>query len=433
MSDSVTQTVQDAWVAPPMNRSLLALLLVAAVVRIGALVLLWPSLSGDPDAYRRLAENVRDHGVLGEGQIPSAYRPPLYPLLLIPCVMLGDATPAAIAGLHLALGLGTVWLVVRLGYLWGLKQYAVVAGFLTACDPISIHQSAQVMTETLATLLAVLGLFLLTRLTTRASWGAAAGAICGAAILCRPTFLPWLACVLAVMAIRGLPPRQDQDRRHGPSAALAAVVLLFAGLVVAPWVARNQVQFGRPIIATTHGGYTLLLGNNKHYYRHLKHKGWTTVWDARELQSDPTFRRRYRPEYDELDRDRLDYAAAVRSIRAQPEMFWYSCLVRVSRFWDLLPRQLSAEESPARATLRYLVAGWYAGVYILGFAGIWALRRRLLRAPWLWGTLMALTFTAVHSVYWGDMRMRAPLAPLVALLAAAGWQRLRGNEFRKPS
>jgi hypothetical protein len=31
-----------------------------------------------------------------------------------------------------------------------------------------------------------------------------------------------------------------------------------------------------------------------------------------------------------------------------------------------------------------------------------------------------LTFTAVHAVYWSDMRMRAPLMPFVALLAARG-------------
>jgi hypothetical protein len=34
--------------------------------------------------------------------------------------------------------------------------------------------------------------------------------------------------------------------------------------------------------------------------------------------------------------------------------------------------------------------------------------------------LLAISFTAVHLVYWTDMRMRAPLIPAVALAAAAG-------------
>jgi hypothetical protein len=31
-----------------------------------------------------------------------------------------------------------------------------------------------------------------------------------------------------------------------------------------------------------------------------------------------------------------------------------------------------------------------------------------------------LNFTLVHLVYWSNMRMRAPLVPLIALLAALG-------------
>ena len=34
--------------------------------------------------------------------------------------------------------------------------------------------------------------------------------------------------------------------------------------------------------------------------------------------------------------------------------------------------------------------------------------------------VLIVSFTAVHSIYWADMRMRAPLVPAIALLAAAG-------------
>ena len=37
---------------------------------------------------------------------------------------------------------------------------------------------------------------------------------------------------------------------------------------------------------------------------------------------------------------------------------------------------------------------------------------------WLWGLLLVACLTAVHAVFWTDMRMRAPVMPVVALAAA---------------
>jgi hypothetical protein len=69
--------------------------------------------------------------------------------------------------------------------------------------------------------------------------------------------------------------------------------------------------------------------------------------------------------------------------------------------------------------LRYATAVWYCGVYVMAAVGIWRLRWRLVRAPWVWGVLLCLAFTAVHTLYWCNLRMRAPLMPFVALVAAA--------------
>ena len=59
------------------------------------------------------------------------------------------------------------------------------------------------MTETLATFLAVLALWCLARFHDHRYWwnaGLAGGAI-GLAVLCRPTFLPWLGLVAVAMVI----------------------------------------------------------------------------------------------------------------------------------------------------------------------------------------------------------------------------------------
>ena len=58
--------------------------------------------------------------------------------------------------------------------------------------------------------------------------------------------------------------------------------------------------------------------------------------------------------------------------------------------------------------------------YLLVIVAVIRRYDKLLRTPWLWGVLLCLTFTLVHSIYWSDMRMRTPLMPFLALVAAMG-------------
>jgi hypothetical protein len=77
-------------------------------------------------------------------------------------------------------------------------------------------------------------------------------------------------------------------------------------------------------------------------------------------------------------------------------------------------------------TFRYLVGGWYAIVLGLAVFGLARLGRSRWEVPWLFGVQLCFVFTAVHAIYWSDMRMRAPLMPFVCLAAASGmaamWQ-----------
>jgi hypothetical protein len=58
--------------------------------------------------------------------------------------------------------------------------------------------------------------------------------------------------------------------------------------------------------------------------------------------------------------------------------------------------------------------------YVLLIAGVWRWRWDLLRPPLLWGILLVVAFMGVHTFYWTNLRMRAPLIPVLSLLAAAG-------------
>jgi len=117
--------------------------------------------------------------------------------------------------------------------------------------------------------------------------------------------------------------------------------------------------------------------------------------------------------------DQLCYDEAWKSIKQQPGNFIRACVYRVTQLWSPLPHKLAADESTGRRLLRYATCAWYCGVYALAIVGIWRLRWKLLQPPWVWGVLLCLAFTAVHTFYWTNLRMRAPLMPFVAIVSAA--------------
>jgi hypothetical protein len=424
--------------APP-RRGLLLVLLLACLAR-GGLLLAWHErLRADPDAYRLFAQTLVETGVYAPGHTPgeapeaSAHRPPLYPLLLAACLKSPAGFVPTVAALHWALGVGTVAIVLALAASLP-RAWAPLAGVLVALDPLLLNQSALVMTETLAAFLTALALLALDRARrkpTLAPW-AFAGMVLALAALCRPTYLIALAAVAGVLALREIGNFQllifNFPSPRSPARVLAFV--LGSALVLLPWVVRNQIALGGPIIATTHGGYTLHLANNPAFYAYLRDGDWGERWrlppdvEPGEYLSARLRERDLLPPADaprrELAIDRAHYAAAWRTIREEPGTFLWSCVVRLGRFWQLVPHRLDADESPARRGMRYAVGLWYLGEFLLAAFGLWRLRRHLGQSPWLWGLTLIASFALLHAFYWTNMRMRAPLVPVVALFAAAG-------------
>jgi 4-amino-4-deoxy-L-arabinose transferase-like glycosyltransferase len=448
-----------------------ALIAVTIFFRSGVLLLSPHALEDDPDGYRAVAENLLEHGTFGRGDVPTAYRPPLYPLVLVPCLAMGPWSRAAIGLLHLVLGVATVWLTLHLARRWGLGRWAWVAGLLVAVDPILLRQSTLIMTETLATLLAVAALALLTAAGREGvgGWGLGAGACIALAALCRPTFLPWLVLAAVILPWSARKVRGAGGKAHGLRPGGLKVFLCFAAgaaVVLSPWVIRNQMRFGRPIVSTTHGGYTLWEANNPDFYEYLRTGAPGSVWEATELNKAWLAVPRNNPA-EELAADRLAYAEAWEAVRREPGMFFYACLVRLGRLWSPLPHRLTPSEATSTRLARNAVGLWYCGEQLLAAVGLWFLVRnrtagvsktsevvsrtealtptlsqrergeettiskRDIGPTWLWGILLIACFSGVHALYWTDMRMRAPLEPVVALAAAAGAAGLVGWARRR--
>ncbi|GIW96944.1 MAG: membrane protein [Pirellulaceae bacterium] len=432
----------------------------AIAMRLAVLLHSQDTLTADPDSYRRLAINLAQSGVFGfeddQGKVyPTAYRPPLYPWLLSWLVVDGVLEPAAVIVLHAVLGVATVlgvhWLAVRLQVL-----PAWVPALAIGIDPLLLRQSQLIMTETLATFLAVLGWAVWQiMLNSRSRWGAASsslgmGLVFGLAVLTRPTNAVWAFLCLLILGWQGAA-EWSRSRAWRASVGRMFGVLLGLALCVGPWTLRNYKNFGVPIWGTTHGGYTLLLANNPMIYNHFRQHGPSRKWDAQPFhqtwaarhdarlpvdgvaywqvpdnnhaetnehrrQGDAAARSTRKP-FSEIEDDRRAYRAAIATIRRNVEMFFLSALYRLGWLWAWWP-------TDAAPWVSCIIGAWYAGWSFAAVGGL--LRRSWYTAAMRWapGLAMVIALTMVHAVFWSNMRMRCPAMPAVYLLGVCGWRTL---------
>ena len=128
----------------------------------------------------------------------------------------------------------------------------------------------------------------------------------------------------------------------------------------------------------------------------------------------------------EVEDDQFAYQVAFHSMRAEPASFAWSCLVRLGRLWSPFPHQVNPNESLPALLLRLGTAAWYLVILGAAITGCWRRRSAWKTDPWIWGLLLCLSFSLVHTFYWSNIRMRAPLMPFV-YLAALGWLASRGS------
>jgi 4-amino-4-deoxy-L-arabinose transferase-like glycosyltransferase len=208
----------------------------------------------------------------------QAFRPPGYPAYLAlfgkEKVFLGDHT-AALVGQALLFGLGAYLLMLSVRRWWG-EDVALLGGLLYAVDPWSKHYVALVLSETLATTVALAGVYAFSLAWSNGrlvSW-ASVGALAAATALVRAVFV--FAAPLAVVAAllqRGT--RRDRLLRAG-AAGLAAAVLLV------PWLTWTNHVVGRATMSVWGEGYNLLLAAS----------GEGHALTAAEIEAQPQFRAR---------------------------------------------------------------------------------------------------------------------------------------------
>jgi len=416
------------------QRSLVVLLLLVVVARVVALSVFHEDLTDDRDAYLGIARGLSDgRGYSGpESETPTAFRPPLYPLLIS-----SFAQPEQrwfLASFHLLMSLATAWFILKTAQSLGLSARGqIVAVGIYAVDPLMVRYTALPMTETLCAMLCAWMLQRLTKpnhhpafdgIVSGLTDALIVGLVFGLGVLCRPSLWAWggLLVVSWLWFSRNRPSRQRLR--------CAATVITGVAVIVMPWFVRNCIVMESPILLTTHGGYTILLGNNESFYREVVQEPIGTVWDGSRGAGQQGWVNELNHEMEqagitgEVERDRFMAVRARETIARHPRLFLQSCLLRELRFWNVVPSGPAAAGLPS--SVLWGMAIFYSALWCgLLWGTVGSATDRATWERWYPVYTLIIAFAIVHALYWSNVRMRAPIVPAIAVVVASLFSRPR--------
>ena len=413
--------------------ALLAIALVALVVRVAFVLVVDPKLPdpGDATAYHLLANNLAD----GRGYIrPFDFRilhvsrstaeyPPLFPALLAVPSFLGAKSVDAQRVFLCFVGTGTVVLIGFLGRRVGGPLVGVIGAAVAALYPMLFLSEAVLMAESVYVLLVTAALLLAYRAADSPSplRFAALGLVIGLSALTRAEGL-FFAVVLVIPLALGI--RSLATKRR---LLLAGIAVAVAVLVVVPWTIRNAVRLHAFVPISNNIGTAVDGANCDLTYSGSQIGLWRETFSqfgasARRLpQAQACFEgfdigRRGFEEAEVANKHRSD---GIRYARDHLSRAPLVVTVRELRTWGLYaPRQQIDFESLEGRPKRWQGVGtvMYWVLLPLAAVGVVLLIRRRVR---VWPLLSAGVVVALTTALtYGQQRFRVAAEPSLVVLAA---------------
>lgn len=368
----------------------------------------WVSAAGtrysDELDYWEIAGNLATgQGFIQRGA-PTAFRPPTWPMALVPAQLFGlgmiGGSLTSVAAL-----VGAAVLAGKLGRTVTGQASGAVAGLFVLAYPINIYTAATLYPQMLALLLTVLMWGMLAQSevdgTASASRMAAFGVSAGLLSLAVPT-LAFTALALLAAATW----LTWRARKWGA----AAIGWGTAGAVVAVWVARNWITFGEFIPISTSTGVNLLLGNNPN----------ATPDSGVNADISETLEKVYALGLSENGSSQVLVKEALQWVTDHPSDATMLYLQKVLHYFVAYDTPATANQGSHLLS----VVAWVVWLAVLGLVAVrwskWGSSRlRILFAEWvmLW---IFLANSLVMAVFFTRVRFRTPLDSFVLVEAAIG-------------
>jgi len=319
-------------------------------------------------------------------------RGPVYPLLLAACRLVTPShlAPRLLQGL---LDSATALLLMVLAFQLGVGRLGIaLVGLLYAINPYAIYFSRLLLSETLCLFLLVLTLTLFFGRCGSIPFtrGLIIGTVMGVTAMTR-------VVVLGVAGFLGLIELLQSPRPITARLQSLAFMTLVGAMVLAPWVLRNHEVYGRWILVTPTDGIVLYESFNPHADGGGRRLGddWPAEFNHPNLA---------------ISNER--HRAAARAWLAKnPNKFWPLAWEKQKRFWSPVPNVETFRRWP------YLLAGVYE-LPLLLLAGMGVVLAVVTRHSLAYLAPIVMYFPALHLVFFGSLRYRLPIEPLLCLFAA---------------
>ena len=357
--------------------------------------------------------------------VPSAYTQPLYAWFLAGLYWPVDRSWAVVGLAQVLVAVVTALLVLAIGTHLASVRTGVLAALVATLHPYlvwhDIHVNREILDGLLAAAIVLLALLAYERRSLPLALGL--GAVTGLAILSNARLL-LLPLVLA-------PYVAWRVRPAGHAIAAAALVVVGAALVTAPWVVRNKVVIGCATITTD--TRALWKANNPATYDVLARGGW--IDDVPDLPGVPPW-----PEkaagISVAAAKAVDECAQSSFYRDEVLDFWRDhpgekarlAVQAVGMLWSpflSVTADDEAQQGASDVAQRTIEPAFVLLLYAFALWGAFLAPRRFVALAALllgFNTLMAMVFA-------GTVRYRAPWDFVLALLAAfaleRAWELLR--------
>ncbi|MFQ5861551.1 MAG: ArnT family glycosyltransferase [Candidatus Brocadiales bacterium] len=284
-----------------------------------------------------------------------AERMPLYPLFLsVLYVGFGKSTTAPVLAQSI-IGTLTVLITFLIGRQLFNEKVGIAASSLTAIYPYYVVHDTALQETSLLTLLTGVSVLCLIKCIRYNSlrYYVLAGVSLGIGSLCKNILLGFVP--FAVFWIL-LNPIKDKTRK-------ISILLLSFAIVMSPWVIRNTLVLGKPIIGTTQTGGVLWQGNNPFV---LSYYPWKSIDNStgKALEALTTKDKKELLGLDELGKQRWYRQKAVKFMRENPVLTIKAAFIKAfaGMGWILSPQK-------DRPILNFIYTASYLPLLIFGIAG----------------------------------------------------------------
>lgn len=397
-------------------RTALVILILGLLVRVSFVLVHQRPLISDERDYHQLAVAFLNTGTYGYDDIPTAYRPIAYPLLIAGTYAVLGEHPIAVKLLQAVIDCLTallLFLLVRNTY--PKAQLFALSAWLFYLP--SVLYVNFLLSESVFTFLLVAAIFLLERgALNRGLSATLVGCLLGVLTLMKPAMFLFIIALSVVMPLIAVSLRRYK------------FVVLGALLVIGPWVVRNYFSLGKATLATN-GGINLLIGNNPNATG-----AYNSSFPEEALKDAQS----------ELTADEMAYQYALEYIVKHPGRFVLNGFKKVAHLfsseggllvWSFHPNPEDVSERYAvkYASLSFplivLVNLPYITLLLLGIVGLLNARRETLW--WLVVCLFAC-WIVTHFIFFGGSRFHFPLMPFLVLFAAPVALNLRETILQWP-